>query len=157
MSVTRTVTAKAGFDRALAADRRLEPIVRLVDALCALVGPEDEMCAGCVWEGIVKPLVTPLVGWERGYIEEEAKDPDPEPEPADDEEAAARALFNFKSRLRTAAEIMAEPEQSRTPATTDTERWLRSPMAYDAVTNVLLDRLNEADPANGHGIGRVGS
>ncbi len=149
--MTARVTDTAGFDRALAADRRLEPIVRLVDALCALAGPEHAMCAGCVWEGIVKPLVSPLVGWERGYIEDEAKDP--EPDPADDE-AKARA---FRSRLRSAAEILAEPEQPRIPATTDTERWLRSPMAYDAVTNVLMGRLNEADPANGHGIGRAAS
>jgi hypothetical protein len=157
MSATRTATTQVGFDRALAAERRLEPIVRLVDAFCALVGPEHAMCSGCIWDTILKPLVVPLVGWERGYIEDEAKDPEPEPEPADDVEAAALALSKFKSRLRTAAEIMAEPEQPRVPATTDTERWMRSMEAYDAFTDVVLARLHEADPGNGHGIGRVRS
>ena len=74
--MTGTVGTEAGFGRAVAAERRLEPIVRLVDALCALVGPEHEMCAGCVWTAIVKPMCRPLVGWERGYHDEEAKDPD---------------------------------------------------------------------------------
>ena len=75
--MTVAVSATAGFDRALAAERRLAPIVRLVDALCALAGPENAMCSGCVWTGIVKPLVSPLVGWKRGYLEDGAKDPEP--------------------------------------------------------------------------------
>lgn len=132
------------FVRALAAEHRLRPIVALVDALCDLVGPGDVMCAGCVWETIVKPLVRPLVGWERGCAGREAKDAVPG--------ETGRRPCNM-------GELMAEldgDELRRTPATTNTERWLRSTEAYDAFTDVLLARLNEADPATGHGIGAVG-
>ena len=38
--------------------------------------------------------------------------------------------------------------------TTENERWLRTTEAWDAFTNVLLERLEKADPGNGHGIGR---
>jgi hypothetical protein len=138
---TTTPDIETQFDRALAADRRLRPIVRIVDALCALVGAEDEMCAGCIWTGIVKPLVTPLLGWGRGYAPTEATDPDP-------------GESSWLPRRWSMAELMAEPDH-RTPATTDTEKWLRSPEAYDAFTDVLLERLREADPANGHGIRRT--
>jgi hypothetical protein len=37
-------------------------------------------------------------------------------------------------------------------ATDDSDRWLRSSEAYDTITNVWLARLQQADPANGHGI-----
>jgi hypothetical protein len=44
----------------------------------------------------------------------------------------------------------------RIPAETETEKWLRSSEAWDAVTRPLLARLYEADPANGCGIRRGG-
>jgi hypothetical protein len=135
-----TTTTEASYDRALAAEPRLRPIVRIVDALCALVGPDHQMCSGCIWTGIVKPLVTPLVGWERGYAPDEAKDPEP-----------GRRLMLRPVDMK---QIMAKLNDRR-PATTDTEKWLRSGEAYDAFTDVLMDRLDKADPANGHGIGWV--
>jgi hypothetical protein len=91
------------------------------------------MCYGCVWESIVKPLVLPLVGWERGYPPRAARDPDPD-----------RSL-----KVISGADLLADYEQrqkTRVPATTDTERWLRTPEAHDAVTDTLLERLERADP-----------
>ena len=92
------------------------------------------MCAGCVWETILKPLVLPLVGWERGYPDAEAQDPVP-----------GEPLF----KVYSAAELLAEADEDelrRIPATTDTERWLRTMEAYDAVTDVLLGAPERGRP-----------
>lgn len=127
------------YERALAAEPGLRAIVTAVDALCALVRPSDTLCHGCVWDAIVKPLATPLIGWERGYPPKTAKDPSPD-----------RGW-----RITSGADLMAEwkeAEKHRIPATTDTEKWLRTSEAWDAFTTVLLDRLETADPGNGHGI-----
>lgn len=128
---------RAAYDRALAAEPGLRAAVDVVDALTALVRPGDELCFGCVWETIVKPTVTPHVGWSRGHVPEQAADPDPGglPMPVDLSE-----LFAWDDR--------------REEAMTETERWLRTPEAYDAVSDVLLARLYDADPANGCGIRR---
>lgn len=124
------------YDRALAAEPALRAAVAVVDALSALRRPSDRLCANCAWEDIVKPIVTPLIGWERGYHPEPAADPRPEGELIE---------------LLAMGEL---PDPPRTPATTETERWMRSMEAWDGFTGVLLDRLETADPGNGHGIGR---
>jgi hypothetical protein len=59
-------TDRDGYTRALDAEPRLQPIVAMVDALCALAGPDTRICSACAWEHIVKPLCMPLIGWERG-------------------------------------------------------------------------------------------
>jgi hypothetical protein len=137
---TDQTTISPDYQRALAAEPRLRPVEALVDALCTLRRPTDRLCAGCVWEQIVKPLVSPYLGWGRAYAPRPARDPDPT--------ATGERLLKVRTGL------MAEMEERRLPATTDTERWLRTSEAYDAVTDVLLARLDAADPANGHGIGR---
>jgi hypothetical protein len=43
INATYNAAAGSGYDRAQAAEPRLSPIVRIVDALCALVGPDHEM------------------------------------------------------------------------------------------------------------------
>lgn len=131
-----TATRAANYERALAAEPRLRAVVTVVDALTELVRPTDRMCSGCVWEKIVKPMVLPLIGWGRGHLPHQAKDPDPRPP----------GLY-----LIRASEI---PWPERTGADTETEKWLRSVGAWDAFTSTLLVRLDRADPANGHGIGR---
>lgn len=134
----KTLTA---YERALAAEPRLAAIVTAVDALAELARPADVMCAGCVWDGIVKPLATPLIGWERGYPPAAAKDPSP----------------GDGSKLYTGTDLMAAYEEAQkrlAPATTDTEKWLRTSEAWDAFTGELIRRLHDADPANGHGICR---
>ncbi|WP_019072389.1 hypothetical protein [Streptomyces hokutonensis] len=131
------------YDRALTADHRLRALAQLVTALCQFVRPADTMCGGCAWDALVKPLATPLIGWERGYKPEAAKDPDPD-----------RAW-----RIYTGGEWLAgwkEAEQDRTPASTDTEQWLRTSEAWDAYCGELIRQLNAADPAHGHGIQRYG-
>ena len=104
-----------------------------------MVGPDHEMCAGCIWERMVKPLVSPLLGWERGHPVGEAKDPEP---------------YSFAAHVLDWDEFWSK-QDDRSPATTETEKWLRTSDAWDAFTGVLLVRLNDADPANGHGIGWV--
>lgn len=90
----------------LKVEPRLRPVVELVTALCVLVHPEDVMCYACVWDDIVKPITSPLLGWER------------------------------------------------VPANTATDAWLSSSEAYDLFSCAMLGLLEDADPGNGHGIGR---
>lgn len=120
--------AAAAFERALQAEPKLRAVSQLVDVLRLLVRPTDEMCHGCIWEAIVKPLVRPWVGWGRGYPPKSAQDPDPTGE---------RWL-----RVTSAAELMREADP-RIPAETETEKWLRTSEAWNAVTKVLIDRLYE--------------
>lgn len=126
------------YQRALAAEPNLRIAVSVVDALTALVRPDDRLCASCVWELILKPLVSPLIGWERGYPPLSAADP----------------TSGLPQPVRL-SELLAEPSERRRPASTDTERWLRSNEAWDGFTDPLLRRLDDADPGNGHGIGRA--
>jgi hypothetical protein len=136
-----TTITQTDFDRAVQAEPQLHSLVRMVNALCVLVRPSDSMCSGCIWESILKPLVEPMVGWGRGYPPKSAKDPVPYAEWG----------------VYSAAELVAYadlPEHSRIPATTETERWLRSSAAYDGFTRPLIAQLQEADPAHGCGIHR---
>lgn len=133
-----TITHQTDYDRALNAEPRLRAIAATADALLELVRPTDTMCGGCVWDGIVKPLVTPLIGWERGYP------PKPAPDPGE-------STWRLISGSDWAAEFE-EVEKTRVPATTDTEKWLRTSDAWDAFCGELIRRLNDADPGNGHGI-----
>ncbi len=137
-----TTTSADDYARALDAEPNLRAVDRLVTALCAFVRPSDVMCSDCLYGRTVDPLVTPLVGWERGAGVRVARDPEPD---------APRL------RVFTIAELDARvmPRGSRPPATTDTERWMRTADAYDAVRDTLLARLWDADPGNGHGVGRA--
>ncbi|WP_435601265.1 hypothetical protein [Streptomyces sp. C10-9-1] len=131
----------ADYERATTADHRLHALANLVTALCHLVRPADTMCGSCTWETLVKPLATPLIGWQRGYRPDCAKDPDP----------------HHTWRLVTGTDLMTawkKAERDRTPAATDTEQWLRTEEAWDAYCGELIRRLNAADPANGCGIHR---
>lgn len=133
-----TTARQPDLDRATNAEPRLQAIVNIVTALTTLVRPTDTMCGGCVWDEIVKPLVLPLIGWERGYPPKAAPDPG-----------------NFAWVLVSGgdwAREFAEAEKTRTPATTDTEKWLRTSEAWDGFCGELIRRLNDADPGNGHGI-----
>ncbi len=140
-TTTREATQLANYQRALDAEPRLRRVVALADALCALVRRTDRMCYGCVWDGIVKPLASPLIGWGRGYSPKAASDPEP--------------VVNGARQFRPVSltELLKE-EGARVPATTDTEKWLRTSEAWDAFTGVILPRLKRADPDHGHGIGR---
>ncbi len=126
-----------GYERAVLADRRLRAIDGLVSSLCLLVRSDDTLCHSCVWESMVQPLLTPLVGHERGYLPDVAKDPGDDWKPM------------------TAKELSELPDGPRAEATTETERWMRTSDAWDAVTQTLLSRLWDADPGNGHGVARA--
>ncbi|MFC8408548.1 hypothetical protein ACFUG9_34035 [Streptomyces griseoincarnatus] len=129
------------YERALNADRRLRALADVVNALCEFIRPADTMCSGCAWDSLVKPLATPLIGWERGYPSEPAPDPE------------VGGGWKFVSGSDWLA-VFEAAEKDRTPATTDTEKWLRTSEAWDAYCGELIRRLGAADPANGHGIHR---
>lgn len=128
--------------RACAADAGIRALDHMVSALCAAARTTDgPACSACTWERLVKPLVMPLLGWQRGLPQLAALDPRQPGQPL---------------HVVGISELMARMDEQgarRTPATTDTERWLRSQEAWDAVTGAWLARLYDADPAAGHGIG----
>jgi hypothetical protein len=132
MSITTETTS--AFDRALAAEPQLQTIDNMVRALVALAPKGEPFCTGCIWEMILKPLVLPWVGDCRGDLPDQAKDPDPE------------APFKFF----TLAELWAQADRRPKPET-ETERWMRTSEAYDAVTDRWLAQLDNVDPALGHG------
>lgn len=135
-----TATDHAAMARAIDAEPDLAAVDAVVDTLCARVRPEDRLCAGCAWENIVKPLASPLIGWERGVPRPDALDAD------------ANLADQLRARMTTGDKFIFG---NRPPEpTTDTERWLRSSEAWDAVTKVWLARLDAADPGNDHGTGR---
>lgn len=129
------------YERALAADPKLRALDLAVRTMASLVRPGDMMCPGCVWEHIVKPLAVPLIGWERGLPIESAKDP------GDSWEVV---------NLADALDALDEARERRTPADTETERWLRTDQAYDVVTDTWLRLIEAAGQADGHGIGPAG-
>lgn len=137
--MTTVADRRALLERACAADRAIRALNQVVTALCVAAATGDgPACSSCIWERIVKPLATPLVGWERGYPASEAKDP-----------TSGLAVVDLGPALKW----LDERDAHRTPATTETERWLRSQEAWDAVTGEWISRLYEADPGAGHGIG----
>lgn len=139
MTGTTRFVRPSAHARAVTAEPRLQAVEAMVDALCELVRPADTMCSGCVWDTIVKPLATPLVGWGRGYEPKQARDPRRADEP--------------RFRILTVSEIRAESKDRPAPIS-ETEAWMRTTEAWDAVTGPWLARLEAADPANGHGICR---
>ncbi|WP_068154407.1 hypothetical protein [Rhodococcus phenolicus] len=129
------------YERALAAEPRLRALDLAVRTMAALVRPGDMMCPGCVWEQVIKPLARPLIGNERGTVPANAKDPADSWDPV-----------NLADLLGT----LDEARERRVPADTETERWLRTDEAYDAVTDTWLHLIEQAGQADGHGIGPAG-
>ena len=54
--------------------------------------------------------------------------------------------------MLTRSQLATLPEP---PDPVSDEVWLRSPAAFDAFTDPLLARLDDAAPDNGHGFGRL--
>src|SRR5215211_115886 len=57
-----TLEPPADYLRAIAVEPGLRAVVRAVDALISMTGPTDQLCSGCVWSEIIKPICTPLIG-----------------------------------------------------------------------------------------------
>lgn len=125
------MTTDLRYQRAIDADRRLRALANLVELIGAM-HPEDRggyLCRRCVWERDVLPLLTPLVGLERGINPQAA------------------------GRQKTLEESLASL-QDRPPARHDLEAWLRTQDAYDAFSarlRELLDPDNEWDTYHGGG------
>lgn len=142
---------------------RLEPRLCAVDTLVrtlAKYAPTPEsgkaLCAGCLWVHAMKRMITPLVGWERHYRHEDAREPEPtvglrtlETSTLDELLAPSR-----EPRPVTPADVVERwiaEGPAREPAGTPEETWMRSSEAYEAVAHELLRVMHEADPGNGHG------
>ena len=132
----KTDTRADAYRRALAAEPGLKRLDHMVRLLAATAPKRKPFCCGCIWERILKPLASPLVGWTRGYPQEQASDPD----------ADGTTGFEFVSM----AEVLERMDERPAPST-DTEAWLRSTEAWDAVTDTWLELLDDADPGLGHG------
>jgi hypothetical protein len=133
-------TQLTNYDRALRLEPALRAIELVVDALCELGRKRPEaMCNGCAWGLLIKPLVTPLLGWSRGYPTKQAKAPGAPP-----------------WTILTGAELLAVSDSERSERSepeNENETWLRCATAYDAVNDVWLERLHDADPGVGCGLG----
>lgn len=128
-----TVTTLDPIRRAIAADhqiRALDRTVRLIAALAPSPDSDTEMCHGCLWSGIVKPLAQLLLGPDRGIVDEA-------------EDRTTDGWIDLASVF---------DELDREPPSTETERWLRSDEAWNAVTGEWVRLLYAADPANGCGL-----
>jgi hypothetical protein len=137
-------TATTGYQRALAAEPQLQPIVQLVKALCTLARPTDRMCDCCVWDLILKPLAKPWLGLNRGKLPEQATDDPP---------WIIRPPVRLGEVIGPADSLILSNARG-IPATTETETWLRTPEAHDAFTKELRRQLCAAGPRNGHGISK---
>lgn len=116
--------------------RELRALNAMIEIQCRFIEEDDTFCAECYWE-VFKPLVTPVLGWGRGYP------PHHEKEPSDDSSFIPVDLSQIEAR---------EPDIP----TSEFEAWLRTHEAYDLVTDHWLTKLRAIDPANGHGF-RKGS
>jgi hypothetical protein len=153
MSITEPVAPPA-YKRAVEAEPRLRHVERMVKAQVLYIRPGDTFCHGCYWDAILKPLVTPLVGWGRGEPHEDAEDPHPSGKRVMHVTGGGESRVEEKDNYlvittswdEAFARMDAEPEP-----TTATEKWLRSSDAWDTVTDHLLAIVERADPANGHG------
>lgn len=118
-------SSKPSYHRALNACEQLVTLDKLVYTLCISLSPSGARCAGCIWEQIVKPLSSHFVGWGRG------DNP---------------IIRDGSEGIRRLEDVPAKPRET---GLTETEMWLRSSEAYDAVTDVWLARLESADPGMG--------
>ena len=123
-----SATTQAAYERALTAEPQLEAVVRVVDALLLI---DDEKGDELDYWSIIKPLIVPWLGHQRGTV----------PVNAPDEPTSATL------KVKSAGELARTNWPRPVPATTETEKWLRSEEAYDAFTDVLLARLGY--PTNG--------
>ena len=98
----------------------------------------DTFCYACYWDGVLKRLLFPLVGHGRQFMPDQAADPDPNAAPS--YEIVRLADFELPKVLA---------------AETDTERWMRTSEAWNAVSDYLLAIVYVADPGNGHGFERA--
>lgn len=121
-AVQVSAETQAVYDRALAAEPQLEAVVGVVDALLLI---DDKKADELDLWGIIKPLIVPWLGYGRGAV----------PVNAQDESGSTDPTY------RSFGELAETELPQSVPATTETEKWLRSADAYDAFTDVLLARL----------------
>lgn len=139
--MTRSLTRTFTFDDALRAVPELRAVDRVVRMLVALApGDGRPMCAGCVWELVIKPLTVGVIGWGRAWPHKDCHDP------TDTEVLHFLTPVDWAELDRRRASIPV--------ATNDLESWLRTSDAYDVVTDRWLAMLDDADPACDHGLPR---
>lgn len=121
------------YARALNSEPKLRNLERVIRALAAL-----NPMPGTVYDAVIYPLASPLVGWRRGQ-HFHAHNPEDMPTPISkstegERTVALYSLADYPTPIATVSQ----------PATTE-EAWLRTREAFDAVTNVWLDHLTDAE------------
>lgn len=114
--------------------RELKALELMIEIQGKFIQPDDTFCAECYWL-VFKPLVTPVLGWSRGYPLRH------QPEPSD--KPSTLTPVNL-------SELM-ERDLTRDTPMSEFEAWLRTSEAFDLVTDHWLTKLRAIDPANGHG------
>jgi len=117
-----SAATRAAYERALTAEPQLEAVVKVVDALLLI---DDDKSDELDHWGIIKPLIVPWLGYQRGTVPLNAPD----------------APTSSTPKVKSVGELARTNLPRPVPATTETEKWLRSEEAYDAFTDVLLARL----------------
>lgn len=124
------------YRRALEAEPALRLIEQVVNSICNDVLPSNE-----AWVNLVAPLATPYLGVSRGYGVKNA----------DNVSRADRTLGEELEDLTADLEDLSSQSKAkesgdkyRLPAMNSTEEWLRSGDAWDAVTHVWIQRMQDA-------------
>lgn len=120
---------------ALEAEPALVAIEAVVDLICDKGLPSQK-----AWASIVRTLTIPFVGNMRGIGAEAVANPQ---RPDLNHEERVEQLLGSMTDLD---EHVARLEKYRLPATSATEEWMRTSGAWDAVTQVWIRRMQEADP-----------
>lgn len=120
MTSTRQIPTTPAYRRALAAEPGLKAAHRIVRIL-AVAGYDGAE----TYDGILKPLAYPLVGWQRG-THYHAHNPEDMPQ--------RTGWISFAD--------LPDPITTKAEPATEEEKWLRSQEAFDAVTDVWLDYLD---------------
>ena len=121
----------AAYNRAVTAEPDLRAVEKVIRAIATL-----NVTPGTAYDSLIRPLTSPLVGWERGTHHHAI---DPADDPRIDSATGVRRVTMIR-----ATDIPVHVRTSSEPAT-DEEKWLRTPEAYDAVTDVWLDYLSAVE------------
>jgi hypothetical protein len=119
---------------ALETEPALMAIETVVDLICEKGLPSQR-----VWSSVIKPLTLPFIGTMRGIGIDSAKNPT-RPDLTQDQ-----LVDHVLGSIENLSEKFKRLEKYRLPATTATEEWMRTSEAWDAVTRVWFQKIDEAD------------
>jgi hypothetical protein len=121
---------------ALDTEPGLVAIETVVDLIC-----DQGLPSQMAWSSVVETLALPFIGNMRGIGIDNAKNPK---KPDLDADERLEHLLESMEDMSAKDERL---EKYRLPAETATEEWMRTSEAWDAVTEVWIRKMQEADPA----------